>query len=315
MGKVMKGIVGYRLFQALLVAQMVGLLTFIMVRVLPGDIAFRIAAGRYGHDMVDTAAAAAVQQELNLDQPALLAFLGWFWDLIRFDLGYSLVSGELVRDAIAHGLGHSIDLALTAVLLSLLIGPPLGILAGFRPGGMTDRFILLSSIVFRSVPQFAVGIILIMIFSVKAGLLPVAGHGHLLSRILPATTLALGLAMVTARVARDTMISVLQSDYYLFGRTKGLSERQVFCRHGLRNVSVPIITYLGMQFVYLIEGVVVVEILFAWPGIGHYLVHAIIARDLPMIQGTALAMGLLFVFLNGMIDYLNCLVDPRRRIS
>jgi len=305
----------YRLFQALLVALTVGLLTFIMVRLLPGDLAFRIAAGRYGYDMVNSAAAEAVRQELSLDQPAVSAFFHWFWNLIRFDLGHSLVTGELVRDAIVHELGHSLDLAATAMLLSLIIGPPLGIVAGVRSGGVIDHLLLASSVVLRSVPQFAIGIVLIMLFSVKAGVLPAAGHGHFLSRILPAVTLALGLAAVSSRVARDAMISVLNSEYYMFGRTKGLSGFELFLRHGLRNVAVPIITYMGMQFVYLIEGVVVVEILFAWPGIGHGLVHAVVARDVPMVQGTALVMGLMFVFLNALVDFLNRMVDPRRSIA
>ncbi|MBM9537674.1 ABC transporter permease [Desulfobulbus alkaliphilus] len=306
--------IGYRVFQAFLVAFLVGLGTFIMVRVLPGDLAYRIAAGRYGYDLVDSVAAEAVRLELGLDGSPILAFLSWFWDLIRFDLGYSLVTGELVRDAIFHELGHSVDLAATALILSLFIGPPLGLLAGFRPGSIIDRLVLASSVVFRSIPHFAIGLVLIMIFSIQAGLLPVAGHGHPLSRVLPALTLALGLAAVSSRIARDAMIKVRESDYYLFGRTKGLSESQVFFRHGLRNVSVPIITYLGMQFVYLIEGVVVVETLFAWPGIGHSLVHAIVARDIPMIQGTAFVMGLMFVFLNALVDFLNRLVDPRERV-
>ena len=132
----------------------------------------------------------------------------------------------------------------------------------------------------------------------------------------PCTTLALcalGLAAVSNRVARDAMVAVARSPYYAFGRTKGLSEWQVFTRHGLRNVAVPIVTYLGVQFVYLVEGVVVVETLFAWPGIGHALVHAIFGRDVPMIQGTALVMGLMFVALNALVDLFCHGVDPRRR--
>lgn len=310
----MKRAIGYRLFQAFLVAFLVGLFTFIMVRVLPGDLAYRIAAGRYGYDLVDSVAAEAVRLELGLDQPAILGFISWFWDLVRFDLGHSLVTGELVRDTILHDLGNSVDLAATALLFSFLIGPPLGVLAGFRPGSIVDRLVLASSVVLRSVPHFAIGLILIVMFSVKAGLLPVAGHGHALSRVLPALTLALGLAAVSSRIARDAVIKVMNSEYYLFGRTKGLSETQVFLRHGLRNITVPVVTYLGMQFVYLIEGVVVVEVLFAWPGIGHALVHAIVARDIPVIQGTAFVMGLMFVFLNAMVDCLNRLVDPRGRV-
>ncbi|WP_404286841.1 ABC transporter permease [Microvirga sp. RSM25] len=311
----MTRVLGYRLFQALLVALTVGVLTFIMVRALPGDMAYRIAAGRYGYDMVNTEAANAVRTELGLDRSGATALGQWFWDLIRFDLGESVVSGEPVIDEVRHQLGHTVELSLVAVLLSLLIGPPLGILAGLRPGGVIDRGLLLVSSTLRALPHFVVGLLLIIVLATSMGVLPAAGHGEPQNLILPALTLALGLAAVSSRVARDAMAGVASSPYYAFGRTKGLSEMQVFRRHGLRNVSVPIVTYLGVQFIYLIEGVVVVETLFAWPGIGHALVHAIFARDVPVIQGTALVMGLLFVLLNAVVDLACYLIDPRRQTA
>lgn len=303
----------HRLIQAVLVALLVGLLTFAMTRSLPGDLAYRIAAGRYGFDVVDSAAAAKVSAELGLDQPALQALGRWLLDMLRLDLGTSLVTGAPVIDEIRHQLGHTLELSLAAILLSLVIGPPLGILAGLRPGGWLDNSLMFVSTALRALPQFVVGLGLIIVFGLTLQLLPAAGHDHGGHLILPALTLALGLAAVSNRVARDAMLAVSRSAYYTFGRTKGLSEWQVFRRHGLRNVSVPILTYLGMQFVYLIEGVVVVETLFAWPGIGHSLVHAVFGRDIPMVQGTALVMGLTFVALNGLVDAACYLIDPRRR--
>lgn len=305
-------IAGYRLLQAGLVALMVGLLTFILVRSLPGDMAYRIAAGRYGYDIVDGAAAEAVRRELGLDGPAVFALFDWFWNLIRFDLGVSLVSGQPVAREIGHQLGHSVELAGLAVLLSLVIGPPLGIVAGLNPNGIADRIVFAVAVALRALPQFVIGILLILVFALALGLLPVAGHGTARHAVLPALTLALGLAAVSARVARDATVAVVGSDYYRFGATKGLSPAANLSRHGLRNIAVPVVTYLGVQFVYLIEGVVVVETLFAWPGIGHALVHAIVARDIPMIQGTALVMGLMFVTLNALVDLVCYLIDPRR---
>lgn len=302
-----------RLIQAVLVAFMVGLICFVMTRSLPGDLAYRIAAGRYGFDVVDSAAAAKVAAELDLAKPAILALFEWMTDLLRFDLGTSLVTGKPVIEEIGMQLGHTIELALAAIVLSLFIGPPLGILAGLRPGGVLDRTLMLVSTGLRALPQFVVGLVLIIIFGITLNVLPAAGHTHGAHLVLPALTLALGLAAVSNRVARDAMVAVSRSPYYAFGRTKGLSEWQVFSRHGLRNVAVPIVTYLGVQFVYLVEGVVVVETLFAWPGIGHALVHAIFGRDVPMIQGTALVMGLMFVALNALVDLFCHGVDPRRR--
>ncbi|GEK46764.1 ABC transporter permease [Bisbaumannia pacifica] len=302
-----------RLLQAGLVAWLVGTLTFVLTRTLPGDMAYRIAAGRYGHDMVDGAAAEAVRTELALDQPALLAYLSWLGDLLRLDLGRSLVSGAPVIEELGHLLGHSLGLAAVALLLSLLLGPPLGLAAGLRPGGALDRVSEAVASLLRALPPFALGLLLILLFSVSLGWLPAAGHGRSAHFVLPALTLALALAAVSSRVARHAMVEVSGSAYYAFSRTKGLGERLSFLRHGLRNVALPIVAYLGVQFVTLIEGVVVVETLFAWPGIGHALVHAIVARDLPMIQGTALLMGLLFVALNTGVDLFCHGLDPRRR--
>ncbi|NKQ12266.1 ABC transporter permease [Pseudomonas sp. SST3] len=306
-------LLGFRLLQAVMVAVLVGALTFLLMTLLPGDAAYRIAAGRYGYDMVNSAAAEAVRAELNLDQPVLWRFVAWIGDLLTLDLGNSLVTGKPVTEMVAHELGSSVRLAVGAVLLSFFIGPPLGIIAGLRPGGLLDRGLLLLSTATRAIPHFVLGVILVLIFAVSLALLPSAGHGSFAHTVLPTLTLALGLAAVSSRVARDATVAIASSAYYAFGRLKGLGSSQVFMRHGLRNIGVPVVTYLGVQLVYLIEGVVVVETLFAWPGIGHGLVHAIVQRDVPMVQGAALAMGLMFVVLNTCVDLANHLIDPRRR--
>lgn len=311
----MMRMLGYRLLQAGFVALLVGGLTFVLMRSLPGDMAYRIAAGRYGYDRVDAAAARAVQQELGLDRPAWQALADWFNQLLHFNPGNSLVSGEPVMAEIGHQLGQTLLLAAVALVMSLLLGPPLGIFAALNPGGRLDRLLLALSTVLRALPHFVLGLILVLIFALTLGLLPAAGYGDVQHVLLPALTLALGLAAVSSRVARNAMRQVAGSAWYSFGRTKGLKEGTLFWRHGLRNVSVPLVTYLSVQFIYLIEGVIVVETLFAWPGIGHALVHAIFARDVPMIQGSALVMGLLFVLLNAASDALCWWLDPRRKTA
>ena len=309
----MRRLLAFRFLQAVMVALLVGALTFLLMSLLPGDAAYRIAAGRYGYDMVSTAAAEAVRAELGLDQPVIWRFLAWIGDLATLDLGQSLVSGKPVMEAVAHELGSSVRLAIGAVALSFVMGPPLGVLAGLRPGSGFDRCLLLLTTATRAVPHFVLGVVLVIVFAVSLGLVPSAGHGTFAHTVLPTLTLALGLAAVSSRVARDATIDVAASAYYGFGRLKGLSNFSLFTRHGLRNIGVPVVTYLGVQLVYLIEGVVVVETLFAWPGIGHGLVHAIVQRDVPMVQGTALAMGLMFVVLNTLVDLANHWIDPRGR--
>jgi len=300
-----------RLGQAVMVAVLIGTATFVMMRSLPGDAAWRIAAGRYGYDNVDAASAAAVREELGLDGPALPALLQWLGDLVRLDFGKSLVTGQPVTAELAHQLGASAALALVAVVMSLVIGPPLGILAGLRPGGLLDRALLVVSTGLKAVPQFLMALVLIVILAVQFRLLPAAGHGEARHFILPALALATGLAAVNARIARDAMARIADMQFWRFAQWKGLSERQTLTRHGLRNVAVPLVTYLGLQFVTLVEGVIVVEAVFGWPGIGHALVHAIFSRDVPMVQGTALVLGLGFVLVNAGIDLAVRRLDPR----
>ncbi|WP_339692293.1 ABC transporter permease [Celeribacter baekdonensis] len=300
-----------RLIQALMVALLIGTATFMMMRSLPGDAAWRIAAGRYGYDNVDAASADAVRAELALDGPAFPAFLHWLGDLVRFDFGTSLVSGRPVMEEITHQLGASTSLAGAALLLSLLIGPPLGVIAGLRPGGLLDRVLLITSTGIKAMPQFLLALVLIVILAVQLRWLPAAGHGDLRHFILPSLTLALGLAAVNARITRDAMARIADMPFWRFAQWKGLSERETLLRHGLRHVSMPLITYLGLQFVTLVEGVIIVESIFGWPGIGHALVHAIFSRDVPMVQGTALVLGLGFVLVNTAIDLAVRRLDPR----
>ena len=297
--------------QLVLVVWSVGTLTFVLTRSLPGDMAYRIAASRYGYDQTDAAAAALVRSELGLDQPWWQSYISWLGDLVQLKLGNSLVSGDSVWSEIAHQFGHTLALALVALVMSFFIGPPLGLLAAQKPNGVIDRMTLVVSTLVRSSPIFIVGIMLMLLLAVQIKWLPAAGYGTPQHYILPALTLALGLSAVSMRVSRHAMVQVQTSEYYNFARLKGLGAWTTFCRHGLRNVAIPILTYHAVQLVFLIEGVVIVESLFAWPGSGHALVHAIVARDVPMIQGTALVMGGLFVLLNIVVDLLSTLLDPR----
>lgn len=302
-----------RLIQLLLVIWSVGTLTFILMRSLPGDMAYRIASSRYGYDQVTASSAESVRAELGLDLPWYQQYGAWFLDLIQFDLGKSLVSGINVWTEIGHQFGHTLSLALVAFVLSL-IGIPLGVLAATRPNGHLDKATLIASTALRSSPTFIIGVLLITVFAVQLKWLPAIGYGKPAHYLLPALTLAIGLIAVSVRVSRNATLATFGSDFYEFARLKGLSPTQAFFRHGVRNIAIPIVAYYGVQLIYLIEGVVIVESLFAWPGIGHALVHAIIARDIPMIQGTALVMGALFVLLNGVVDVLNTLIDPRYQV-
>ena len=302
-----------RAVQAMIVALIVGIVSFAMLHALPGDIALRIAGGRYGADFANSAAADAVRAELGLDRPLLIQLGEWLAKLFTLNLGRSTMTNAPVTSEMGHLIANSLVLALTSVLLSLVIAVPLGVLAALRPGGWFDRTSALLSIALRATPAFVLGIALMLGLAVRMGLAPVAGHGTGQTLILPALTLAIGLAAVSSRVVRDAVVAVLDSDQFRFARTKGLPMHSAILRHGARNSAIPVVAYIGVQLAYLIEGVVIVETLFSWPGIGHGLVHAIFSRDVPMLQGTALALGLMCVVLNAVVDILCNEIDPRGR--
>lgn len=299
-----------RALQLITVVWGVGTLTFILMRSLPGDMAYRIAASRYGQDNVDSQAAALVREELQLDQGALTAYWHWLTDLLQFKLGDSLVSGLPVIDTVQHMLGHSLLLAVAGLILSALIAVPLGLLSAWR-GNPLDSVLMGLSSVIRAMPVFVLGVIFILLFALNWNWFPVAGFGTPAHLVLPALTLALSLAAVSNRVVRDSAKRTFKAAFYQFSRVKGLSRWQTFRQHGVRNIAVPVVAFLGIQLVSMIEGIVMIESLFSWPGIGHGLAHAIFARDIPVIQGAALVMGILFVLLNTLVDIICLWIDPR----
>lgn len=305
---------GVRLLsQGTLVAGSVGVLSFVMTRALPGDAAYRIAAGRYGYDMVDTAAAEAVRAELGLNKPALHQLLHWLGDLLQLRLGASMVSGDPVVDEITHQLGHTLQLSLAAWLLAIALGLLLGSWAALRGTHWSARWIQPLCTVLRASPAFVLGVVLMLGLGVHLDWLPVAGHGEAIYLVLPALTLAFTLLPGVTQVVSQGLQQVLASEAFEFALTKGMPLRAALWRHAMAPLALGTLAYAGMQLVLLVEGVVVVESLVAWPGIGHALVHAVLSRDVPMIQGTALAMGLLFVLLNGTLDAAVQWLDPRLR--
>lgn len=306
----MKTLLFKRALQLLTVVWGVGTLTFILMRSLPGDMAYRIAASRYGQDNVNAQAAQMVREELQLDQSAFVAYWHWLTDLLQFKLGDSLVSGMPVTDTLQHMLGHSLLLALAGLMVSILIAVPVGLLCAWRGNPLDSIFMGLSSVI-RALPVFVIGVLFILLFALHWRWFPVAGFGSFSHLVLPAFTLALSLAAVSNRVVRDSAKRAFSATFYQFSKVKGLSAWQTFRRHGIRNISVPVVAFLGIQLVSMIEGIVMVESLFSWPGIGHGLAHAIFARDIPVIQGAALVMGVLFVFLNTLVDMLCLWIDPR----
>lgn len=299
------------LAQVFFVLFAVGTLSFMMAETLPGDAAYRIAASRYGYDLMDAAAAEAVRAELGLDRPAVVRWADWLGEMAKGKLGTAMVSGEPVAHEVAAQLGHTLHLSLVAWLMAVVLGLAMGLWTALHPAGWLRRAVDALNTVLRASPAFLLGVMLSTVLAVHLDWLPVAGHGEAEHVFLPALTLALALCPGFTQVVRDAALKVLGSDAFEFAQVKGLPLAAALRRHALPQTLLATLSYAGIQLVILIEGMVVVESLFAWPGIGHALVHAVIARDVPMIQGTALTMALMFVLLNGLIDALLRRLDPR----
>lgn len=306
-------VVARRAAQAVGVALLVSTLCFLIVLQLPGDAAYRIAAGRYGYDLVDQGTADSVRAELGLDRPAWQQLASWLGDLVQLDFGTSLVTSRPVVEEVGFYLLGTLQLAAVALVIAVVIGGGFGVVAARRPGGWFDRVTTTWVAGVRAVPPFLLGLLLVVVLSAQLGLLPAVGHGDAASIVLPALTLGAGLSGLVARVTRDAVVEVRQSEYVRFAQTKGLAERWVLLRHVVRNAAVVLVPYLGVQAVILIEGVVVVESLFAWQGLGHAMVHAVFWRDVPVLQATALVLALLVVAVNTAVDLAVLWLDPRPR--
>ena len=305
---------GLRIAQGLFVALGVSTLTFCLLMAMPGDLATNVALARYGEDGLNREKIEHVRQQTGLSRSTTRLYADWVGSMFSSNLGYSMVTGEPVLQAIGFHLRMSLVLGFTAILFSTVIAFPVGIWAGIRPGSAIDFFSAVFSSLVISLPSFVLGAFLIMLFSIKLRMLPAAGFFTADSIILPALTLGIALSALSCRVIRTAVADVRNSSYLQFARLKGLSGNRIFIHHGIRSGAVPIITFLALQLAHVLDGVVVLENLFNWPGVGFLLLESIRGRDLTMIQGVTLIIGLIYVLLNLVADLVCAWLDPRQLI-
>jgi peptide/nickel transport system permease protein len=305
-----------RLLQAIPVLLLSSIVVFLIIRVVPGDPA-RVVLGLDASEEE----LAAKRIELGIDQPLPVQYVRWLGRVAQGDLGNSLVNRFPVAELVRDKLPATLELAIAAFLLSIAISLPLGIFAALYAGSWGDYLSSFIAAFYLGTPNFWIGMLYIMLFSVFLGVLPPSGRvaffddpllaiRHL---ILPATTLALPAAMVQMRFIRATMLDVLGQDYVRTARAKGLQERTMILRHALRNTLIPVVTVLGIQFGNLLGGAVIVESLFAWPGVGRMLVDSIGNRDYAITQAGLLYLVGLFIVVNLVVDLLYGFIDPRTR--
>ncbi|MCL0037083.1 ABC transporter permease [Dehalococcoidia bacterium] len=288
----------------------VSVITFSMMHFVPGDPAEMIAMERYGEE-ITAETIAHVRAELGLDQPVYIQYFRWLTNVLRGDLGYSFRTDRPVLDEILTRLPATVQLALAGMLVALIIAIPVGIVSATRQYSAVDNISMFGALLGVSMPNFWLGLLLILFFSVHLGWLPVFGRGGIEHLILPALTLGTGMAAITTRLIRSSMLEVLGQDYIRAARAKGLKEKAVIYKHALKNALIPVVTIVGLQFAALLEGAVIVEVIFAWPGIGRLLVDSIFARDLPIIQGCILFIAAMFVLVNLLVDIFYTYLDPK----
>lgn len=295
----------------LLVPTILGVVTliFFLIHFIPGD-PVELMLG-------ETASRADLQRlraDLGLDRPVSEQFGRFLSGLLQGDLGDSFFYRRPVAEVILEKLPATLELAASAMVLAVLLALPLGIAAAVRKDSLTDRSAMLASLIGISMPNFWLGPLLIILFSIKLGWLPVSGREGVASIILPALTLGTSLAALLSRMTRSAMLDVLGEDYLRTARAKGLSERVVIVKHALRNALLPVLTIVGLQFGALLSGAVITENVFAWPGLGTLLIQAINTRDYPLVQGCVLVISLGYVAANFLTDLLYSFSDPRVKI-
>jgi peptide/nickel transport system permease protein len=303
-----------RLILALVVIFGVTIVVFMIIQLVPGDPARVVLGVQANEENV-----AALRERMGLNRPVIEQYVSWLLNALRGDFGDSLVTGQPVAPQIMQRLPATLQLGFIALLLGVLIAFPLGIISALKSGTSLDLVTSVFSQIGVSIPDFWLGILLILLFSLTLRWLPPSGYtpidedfGDWLSHIvLPAATLGLISGSIQTRFVRSAMLEVLHEDYIRTARAKGLRERTVVIRHALRNAMITIITVIGLQITALLSATVVVEIVFAWPGLGRLALNAVLDRDYPLLQGAVFTMATMVAFVNLGIDLLYFFLDPR----
>jgi ABC-type dipeptide/oligopeptide/nickel transport system permease component len=297
-----------RALYTLPVLWLVGTVVFLLIHLIPGDPVIQMLGE--GAPATDVA---ATRHAYGLDASLGQQYLRYWKGVVRGDLGSSLRFNQSVGRLIAERYPYTLALTVAALLVAILISIPAGVRSAQRRGRWEDKLLGAVSLLGLSFPNFALGPVLILLFSIKLGLLPVSGSGSVAHLVLPALTMGSALAAILTRMVRTSMLEELGQDYIRTARAKGLPERTVVYRHALRNAMLPILTVLGLQFGALLAGAIVTETIFSWPGIGRLTIQAIGNRDYYLVEGCVLAIGFTYVLVNFLTDLLYSVVNPRIR--
>jgi peptide/nickel transport system permease protein len=301
-----------RIFTSILVLFGVSMLVFSVIHLVPGDVTMAIL----GRGKVNPEKVAELREQLGLNDPLHVQYGRYITKALRGDLGTSIRNNQPVAKSIAEQIPSTGILALAALMVALTIGGILGLSAALRHGTWFDTFVMSLSVSGLSIPTFWLGLLLILLFSVRLGLFPSISNGSSPAELfLPALTLGLPEAAVVARMVRASMLDVLGKEYIVAARAKGLPERLVILKHALRNALIPVVTFVGLQMAYLLGGATIVETMFARQGIGRLAVQAIFNRDYPVVQGVVLVTAFIYVMINTVTDVTYVMLNPKIRLK
>ena len=288
----------------------VATLVFLLLHFIPGDpIDLMLGDSALGTDRE------TLRDQLGLNDPLIVQYLRYFGDLLQGDWGTSLFSKKPVFEEILERVPATMELMFGAMVVTILVAMPLGLIAAVKKGTWIDQGAMIFSLLGVSIPNFWLGPMLILLFSIHFDLLPVNERGGLEHLILPALTLGTSLASILARITRSSVVETLQAEYIRTARSKGISELRILFRHALRNALIPIVTVIGLQIGVLLSGAIITEAIFDWPGLGNLLISAINSRNYPLVQGCVLFIAGSYVMVNLVIDLLYAYLDPRIRLS
>ena len=312
----MKTYIVRRLLALIPVAVVVATVAFVLIHIAPGDPASIIAGPDASPDDV-----ARLQRQLGLDAPFHVQLFRWYGRLARGDLGQSIFLRRPVLEAIVDRAEPTILLTTYAIIIAVLLGVPAGVIAARHHDGTTDQALMAAALIGISIPNFLLGLLLILFFSVQLGWFPVAGYspleygwlGTLRSLTLPAFALGVVQSALIARIARSAMLDVLREQFIVAGRAKGLGERAVVYKHALKNAMIPTVTVIGISLAILISGSVIVEQVFNIPGLGRLIISAVLRRDYPVIQGVVICIAGIYMLVNLAVDLSYVVFDPRVR--
>jgi peptide/nickel transport system permease protein len=292
----------------------ISILAFLVPYMSAGDPVRTIVQSRVGDMAVDPAAVEAMRVQLGLDRPLYVQYLGWLWNAMHGDFGYSFVSRSAVGPEVARAVVVSFTLAMTALGIALIVALPLGTLSAMRPGKAIDTVATFVTQTFVAVPEYWFAPMAVLVFSLYLGLLPSAGWEGPASLVLPAFVLSLRPLAYFTRVSRAAMMDVLQAPYITAARSRGLNMNQTVVHHGIRNGAMPVVTLFALWLAGLLGGSVVVEVIFAIPGMGRLIYEAVVNNDVPVLQGSFVCIVALSVLINTLADALYILLNPAVRI-